>query len=440
MKQLVRGGSLAIAASAMLAACSNPTVDPAAVFTVEGSVQDAQGQPLANAEVRLVKYYDDLNIFRPSAEILFSQAREFHADDFGVEEVKRTTTGADGRYTLEVTGAEVAKPGGQMTSMGFVEVANTLVVVRDPSDSRGEAGVYTYSFTFQNSVPGISNGTLELWNADAEADTSGAFASGLVAFRWNKLENPTTNSEVSNVYRMTVSGSRSTLIVRCEEEVSGEVQGGCAADPSDSTKLLRKVSAFSIASYYSDSGMFNAYVEANGARNRYRAKFTVTAPVMSIPRVDAGIAGIWAVGPASEQALKDTAADDGNPETRETIGNDATAIYVKLMSPVPLTDAGILNTLVSDAAESCVILEFSVNAYSTVGDAKGSSSSDWTRKGKFCGENGARNEIGAIASFDTTSSDGVVAAWMRLRAEPDGGSATPKYLAVGEVAAYRKLQ
>lgn len=444
LNRALGGGTLLIL---LASACSNPTVDPAAVFAVEGKVTDADGQPLQGAEVRLIKYYSDLNVFHPSAEILFSDAKDYKDDVITIQEVHKATTDADGRYEIEATGAELANPDGVMTAMGFVEVANTIVVVRDPSDTRGEAGVYTYKFVFQQATKIINNGTLDLWKAEAQADTGSALTTGQIEFKWNKLANPTSNSEVSNIYRMTISGEAtptSTMIVRCNDSVSGDVQGGCDEHPTETGKLRRTVSAFSVAAFYSDpNGAFVAYIEGNGANNRYRAKFQVTAPVVNIldTRDQVDIDGIWAVGVGADQSLKGTAADDGDPATRETINNSATAIYVKLASPVPVTDGGILNTLLQDAAKSCVIVEFTVDSYTDIAAAKqNADSSSWTRKGKFCGENGARNEISALASFDTTASDGVTAAWMRLKAEPDGSGANPAFRAVGEVGVYRKAQ
>jgi hypothetical protein len=103
-----------------------------------------------------------------------------------------------------------------------------------------------------------------------------------------------------------------------------------------------------------------------------------------------------------------------------------------------ISDAGILNALVPAISKGCLILEFTVTAHSDIATAKGASSG-WEQKGKFCGETGGRDEISALAGFDTSSSDGVVAAWMRVRAVPDAMSlAAPTFAEVGEVALYKK--
>lgn len=428
---------IAVAASA--AACVNPAVDPNATFEAQGKVVDSMGAPLVDAEVRLIKYSSGTQLFTPSTENLFRDAPANDPDlDLSVSIVQKVRTGMDGTFTMTFTGADIAAPGGYTTAQGLVEVATTVIVVRDPDpmNSDKRAGVYTYSYEFSQSNKGWLVGLqpMNLWNADARADTSRALTHGLVDFSWNKLEK-LRMTDVRNGYQVDIGAQNSParLIVRCSE--GDIVQGGCSADGMQ--RLTRAVSAFSLQNYYSDNtGMFGAIVQANGADFRYVARFTVTAPIPMIPRDPIAIQEIWAVGMGADQSLLGTKANDGNIETRELINNNATAIYVKL-TPDYIDDAGLLNSLLSNAENGCVILEFASSNFD-IASAKTSSSMDWTPEGKFCGENGAKGEVSALASFDTTGQNGILAAWLRLRAVPDGAGAAPVFQAVGEIGVYKR--
>ncbi len=432
--------ALLFTAGMSLVACTNPTVDPNAEFTAKGRVMDQMGNPLAGVEVRLIKYSDPLNIFQPGVENIFSDSPSTNtALDLNVQVIATFETGMDGTYSTTLTGEQIAKPGGFMTGTGLVEVASVIAVVRDPNDK--EAGVFTYEKLFMTSDFIWDAGDLQMWAANAVADASDALTTGQVKLSWDKLQsNKPTN--VRNQYRVWLRGkdeNTPTLVIYCSQGDS--VSGGCAEDAADSNKVARFVSAYSVAAFYADTdGEFTALVQGNGNRYRFVSRFTVQAPVPDITTVrdPVAIEGVWAVDDVGgEQDLLNTSATDGNVQTRETLNISATGIYAKL-GGVLVTDAGLLNTVAKGARDGCLILEFSVNAYTDLAGATGAPAADWEQKGKFCGENGGADEVSALASFDTTSLDGVQAAWMRVRTEPDGGVTAPTITAVGEVAVFQK--
>jgi len=418
-------------------ACGNPAVDPGQVFPISGTVLDAAGQPIQNANIQVIKYWSDSRLLEPSIERLFSADPTANPPaTLGIASVKNGVTGADGTFTIEVTGEEVAQPGGYTTAEGLVEVASVVVLVKDPNDASGRTGVATYAKEFMRSdTGGWVIGDLDVWDSSAEADVSTAATNGLVSLRWNKIERG--SSTVKNTYRIWVGGSSGpALLILCSQ--GDQVDGGCAEDPADATKLIRNISAYSLRSYYANAdGSFEAFVIARGVNFRFASRFTVqNIPDLTDTRDPVGVEGIWAVGVGADQELTGTAAVDGNPATRVDIINNATSIYAKLPLSV-VTDAGVLNTLVKDAAKSCLILEFSATVYSDLDAAKASSSVDWAQAGKFCGENGGANEVSALAGFDTTASEGKTAGWMRLRAVADGLMGAPEFEAVGEVAIFK---
>lgn len=441
MRTTLIQGALLLSALSLATACGNPAVDPDATFTAKGTVQNELGQPLNGAEVRLIKYSSDLQLLAPTVDELFSDSpRGDNEVGLDVSVVKTITTGADGTFSMTFTGADIAAPGGYTTGEGLVEVATVVLVVRDPADPLKRAGVYTYPKLFMQSDKEWGAGTMKLLASEAIADTSIANINGLVKLSWKKI--PQGSSMVRNTYRVTIGAPDNTsprLIIRCNEG-NDVVDGQCTQDPENPAKVSRFISAYSLYRYYSSGGMFAAYLEANSPDYRFVSKFAVPAPVPNNTgdRTDVGIEGLWAVSTSADQPLLNTPATDGNPDTRVAITiPNATAIYAKL-TPALVSDAGVLNTVLRNAENGCVILEFSVTAFPDLAGAKGSSAAMWVKKGKFCGENGAKDEISALAGFDTTGSDGVVAAWMRVRAEADGAGSNPYFQAIGEVAVLKK--
>jgi hypothetical protein len=430
--------SLILATVATLAAaCGNPAVDPDATFTAKGKLVDTQGRPLAGAEVRLVKYWSAGQLLQPAAEDVFAE-RPRSDDALGVEVVGTVRTGADGAFEFTARGSQLAAPGGYTTTEGLVEVATTVVVARDPADDARASGVYSYPYVFQQAGRVWDAGTLNLLDSGATADLDAVATAGLVKLSWKKIDRG--SSMVKNQYRLWLEGKdqpTGRLVISCNE--GAEVEGGCGQDEADPARLARYVSAFSLLTFYADAdGEFRGYLEGNSPDFRYVTRFAVPAriPDLRDRREAAGVLEVWAVGAGADQRL-DGEAVDGDPRTRETVTNQATAIYAKLQ-PGTISDAGLLNALVPGISKGCLVLEFTVTAHSDLAAAKGASMG-WEKKGKFCGETGGRDEISALAGFDTTSSDGVVAAWMRLRAEPDGMVlSTPTFAEVGEVALYKK--
>ncbi|MCA9554432.1 MAG: hypothetical protein KC933_30640 [Myxococcales bacterium] len=430
-------GLSAMSALALMAtACGNPAIDPNQTYTAKGVVADASGMPIQNAQVTFLKYYSDSRLLEPSLEQLFSEDATVNPPaGLGIEVVASGTTDANGEYKFEVLGEKLAQPGGYTTAEGLVEGASTLVVVKDPTDASDRTGVATYPKEFMRSDFIWDAGTLKMWDSGAEADVTGALTTGLVTLRWTKIERG--NSMVKNTYRIWVGGDTGpALLILCSQ--GDELEGGCGQDPADATKLVRSISAFSLRTYYANAdGSFDAYVMARGVQYRYASRFSVTnIPDLTDTRDPVGVEGIWAVGPTSDQELTGTPAVDGNPATRQEITNNATAIYAKLPLSV-VTDAGVLNTLVKNAASGCLVLEFSATVFNDLAAAKNSSAGDWSKAGKFCGETGGRDEVSALAGFDTAASQGKTAGWMRLVAVPDSAGAVVEFQAVGEVAIYK---
>ncbi len=442
MMRSLKGLLLLGAVGVLAPACTNPTVDPNATFTAKGVVVDETGAPLVDAEVRLIKYWSDLNVFQPNVETLFADnPNGDSAVGLGVAVVDTARTNSEGEYSFEFLGDDIRKPGGVTTATGEVEVADVVVVVRDPLDTTRQSGVYTYHYLFQPAAKVWDAGELGLWDSQAEADSSDALTSGLVKLSWSKLER-SSSTMVRNAYRVWVEPANEPgprLIIYCNQ--GDEVEGGCAQDTEDSSKLARYLSAFYIEQYYTDSDrQFAAFVQGNSPDFRFVSRFVVIDPLPDLTDYRDPLPGfeVYAVNTETmeSQDLTDSAATDGDAMTRETItiGN-ADALYVKLVqnnsAPV-ISDAGILNSLVRNARNGCITLEFTVRFPTDLDGAVAVAPADWTQKGKFCGENGAADEMSAIASFDTTSESGVAAGWMRVTA--DTGLT---FDAVGEVAIYQ---
>ena len=441
MTRRIKSGLFVTTLVGLATACGNPAIDPNAIYQAQGKALDAEGQPMVGAKVRMLKYWSDSRLLAPTTEQIFMDTPS--GDEglgFHIELVKEVETDMSGSFTFEVQGSEIAAEGGYTTAGGLVEGASIIIVVRDATDALRRSGTYTHKQVFTRNNAGILIGDLPQWKSGAVADLSQAATTGLVKLSWATVVRTNPNSELKNQYRLSVegeSGNTPRLIIRCREGTV--VEGGCSRDPMDNDKLVRYLSAFSLAAFYADAnGRIAAFVQADADRYRHVARFEVAEPLpdLTTERDPVGLDGLWAVGMGGEQNLLGTRADDGDPKTREPIdvAGGADEIYAKLV-PARVTDAGLLNSLVANASDACLVLEFSVTDYTTLADAKASASANWEAKGKFCGENGARNEMSALVSFDTTGSDAVVAAWMRLRAVKDGVG-TPAIDAVGEVAVY----
>jgi hypothetical protein len=283
-------------------------------------------------------------------------------------------------------------------------------------------------------------GELPLWDSKATADNTTALESGLVKLSWAKIERASTTM-VKNAYRVWVEPATEPgprLIIYCNQ---GEaVEGGCEQDGEDPNKLARYVSAYSIYYYYSDfDGEYAAFVQGNSPKYRFVSRFEIFEPLPDLNMDRDPIEGfeVYAVNTLSRESqdLTNSNATDGDAQTRERIDvSGADAIYVKLVIdgvPSAVSDAGILNSLVREAAEGCLTLEFTTFIATDVNGAL--DHTEWEPRGKFCGENGARDEMSALAALDTTGSDGVAAGWMRLTAD-----SPLTFEEVGEVAVFRK--
>lgn len=442
MNRKIQISGLALATAMLSVACTNPTIDPESTFFAEGKALTASGDPLVGAEVKVIRYFHPAKLLRPDVDDLF----DCDAKDCGyvglnleIGLVSKTTTDMDGSFSMEFKGEDIAGQSGVTTETGRVEGSNVVIVITDPNDADGFAGVYTDDYTFRQNDKRWDPGNLKLWDAGAVADLDQAATDGMVNFSWNKIDNGSSN--VDATYRLEIRGGGSRLIQRCRVgdsvEVGGCVDGGTGMGMSDTLSL--DVSAFSLWNFYSDQGDFDAYIRGRGTDMNWRAKFSVTG-TFADPSADRDLIvadGTWAVNDSGNEVLDGSAATDLDPATRVTLASPASAIYVQLPAGTLVTDAGILNSLVDNAFSACVVLEFSGTAYNDVDGAKGAGSSDWVQKGRFCGGSGGNNEISALVSFDTSSSMGQSAAWMRFRIESDGMTDST-FTEIGEVAVYKK--
>jgi hypothetical protein len=408
-------------------ACDNPTVDPAADVTAWGEVMDTFDRPLSGAEVRLVKYWSDTNARRPTAEQVFADDPGRAADEgLQLELVATTRASRRGRFEFRLSGSDIAQPGGRVDERGRVEVADTVIAVRDPADPLGRSGAYTYGHTYQQTDLDWDAGRLRLWDADGRVEVAGPD----VELSWRAVE-PRERGE-DDAYRVVIeppSGGR-RLVLGC----SARSDGRCTRS-SDIVRL--RVSAATLDRYYtSPGGDFSAWVQADGRDHRAVAELRGGRIDSDPGREPAVFEGVWAAGDAGEEDLLGSAAVDGDPTTRARVSGRVTEVYVKLR-PTVITDAGLLGAYLSGAADGCVEVEFTGTSYADVITARTSADIDWQPRGRFCGENGGPGEVSALVSF--AGEGGVTFAWMRLRAVPfDRAGTQPVFREIGEVAVFTR--
>ncbi|MEM6532288.1 MAG: hypothetical protein AAF654_06670 [Myxococcota bacterium] len=425
-------------AAGFSSACSNDTIDEAATFTVRGDVEDTSAEPLASADIRLIRFFHPLKLFEPSFEdFLTCDAADcgYPGIDLEIERVRSGFSGADGAFEFEVLGADIAADQGVTDAQGLVEGSNLVVVAFDPSDATGRSGTITYDNTFSQADRIWETGTLDLWNAEAEIDVSQAITSGVAQLQWNPIPQP-AGSNVRRFYEVVVGSGANRLAVRCSAEADGTVTAPCANQNTvDGTVITLDLSAVLLSLYGNNAGTgIEAHVRASGADYRYAARFTLVNPLPDFDtiRQPAGISGVWASSATDDFSLIGTPALDGDPNTAQSITNEADTIYVQLNGS-SVTDAGILGSLVNDAFQSCVVIEFNSSNFDTITDAK-ANTSGWANQGRFCGGNGSDQALSALVNFSNSQ----IAAWMRFRLDPDPG-ANAFYLSVGEVAVFDEM-
>lgn len=421
--------TLAVLSLWILWGCENPsTIDPDLVLTATGEAQDIFGQPLVGAEVRVIKYWSDANSRAPTPEEVFADdLSTIEEDGLGAALVSQTFVEPDGLFFMEFTGADVARPEGFMDSRGRREVADTVLLVRDPDDPIGRTGVFTYEYTFEEAEPIWDTGLLQLWDADASVRRT---LSEDLLFTWRAVE--TSGRSVDDAYRLVIEpplGGR-RLVLNCSEATGSN--GGCLRSGE---RVELEVSSTTIDQYFAGpEGGFFAWIQADGLDYRSLVEVLDGVDGGSPVRDPVLLEGVWAAGDSGEESLLGTAALDGDPTTRARLSGRVTEIYVKLL-PTVITDAGILGALLSGAANGCVEVEFTGTVYPGVIEARTSSDIDWQPRGRFCGENGGPGEVSALVSFG--SGGGVTFAWMRLRAVPFGPEGTvPVFREIGEVAVF----
>lgn len=413
--------------SLALAACTNPTIDPDARVRIVGDAVDELGQALPNAEVLLVKYWSDTNGRAPLPERLLDGAVSAASDgDLRVELVRRERTDRRGRFDFDLYGEDVAQPGGYVDENGRYEVADTVLVIRDPYDTLGRSGVLSYEHTFRQSDLHWDAGSFQLWFAEAEAAYTRR--GDELVFSWDaSLELRDARS-----YRLIIEspGGSRRLVLTCG--------AGSEACVDDGARVERRVPASTLDAYYRNAdGGFSAWVQADLRQQRAVAEVSFVGE-RDQPGPTPGptelVEGVWAVNDAGEQDLSFGAALDGDPTTRARIDGGATEVYVKLR-PSLITDAGVLGALMSRASDGCLDLQFSGSGYRDVVEARLSGGGDWQTRGRFCGENGGPGEVSAVVSF--AASGGVTFAWMRFVARPGTYSGVlPVFREIGEIAVF----
>jgi len=428
--------SLALATSMLSMACVNPTIDPESTFFAEGKALTATGDPLVGAQVKVIRYFHPAKLLKPDVDDLFDCSLKdcgYAGLDLEIGVVSETTTDENGAFSMEFKGADIAGESGVTTSSGRVEGSNVVIVVKDPNDTDGFAGVYTDDYTYQQGDKRWDPGNLKLWDSGAVANVDLAATDGMVNFSWNEIDNGSSN--VDATYRLEVRGGGSRLIQRCRVGEMPET-GGCKAETGD--KLSIDLAAFTLWELYSDQGAFDAYIRGNGVDMRWRAKFTVmgTFADPSAGKESVSSEGVWAISGSDSEDLSTGAATDSMPSTRATLAKAADSIYAKFALGTVVTDAGILNSVVDNAYAACVVVEYTGELADDLAKAQGLAADKWTQKGRFCGVSGGNNEISALVNFSGSSSSGVQATWLRFRIESTGMAAAT-FTEVGEVAVYK---
>ena len=429
------GMPLLLLAAGSVACTNNPTVNESSELSATGRALDASGSPLSGAKVRLLRYYHPLSIITPSVDALFScSSSDWRVCgsaelNFELAFVRETTTDSEGRFRMDFLGADITAEQGLVDAMGNRESSFVVVVVFDPTDTTNKAGVYSYAATFSQGDRQFGAGDLQLWDSGATVDTVSAVATGQVLFTWNALSR---SGQGSNIYRLEIGGTNSArLLINCTDDGLNNfnscerLQGG---------QLAVRVSLFTLFAFYSDNGVFQAFVQGDGMNHRQRAKFVSPPTVTEVPRMEIAPGGIWAVAGPQNENLTNGPATDGNPTTQATLGLQADEVYVQIPTGTAISDAGLLNATLADVANACVIVEFSTDAFADINAAVASSAGNWTERGKFCGA-GIDDNLSAIINFPTAQ----VAAWLRFRIERQGATATPYFRTIGEVAVYRPM-
>lgn len=422
------GLPLLLLAAGSVACTSNPTVNEESSFAATGQALDVDGSPLVGAEVRLLRYFHPLSIFEPGVDSLFecnSSDWRVCGDsglDFELALVDTVTTDDAGEFRFDFLGADIIAEQSIPDLMGNRQSSNLVIVVLDPNDTTGKVGVYSYDFTVAQGIREVGVGDLQLWGSGATVDTTNALITGEVVFSWNRLQRTTQGD---NIYRLEIGPSNGPrLLITCAE---GEdvLQGGCE---ESGNQLVVRVSAFTIFTFYSNAGVFDAFVRGDGMDHRQRARFESPPTLMQIPRTRVNANGVWAVGGGQVQELTSGAATDDDPATQQTITIDADAIYVQV-NGAAVSDAGLLNSMVSNVQDACVVVEVTTTIFADIDAAQASVDGDWTDRGRFCGS-GIDDTISAIINFPQTQGP----QWLRFVI--DSGS-TATFQSVGEVAVYQ---
>ncbi len=416
-----------------MACTDNPTVNPASDFSATGTALDTDGTLLSGATVRLLRYFQPNSLFVPSVDDLFNCTSQdwrvcgSEELNFELALVDSTTTDENGDFRLDFTGQDIIAELGDTDAMGNQEGSFLVLVVLDPDDP--QAGVFTYEATLSQANRQFSAGDLQLWDAGATVDVTNAIATGGVEFSWNALERgPGLGSDI---YRVDVFGTGTPrLIYNCSDGGAGTGATPPPCDESGDT-LSVTFSSFNIFFFYSNNGLFDAYVTGDGLNFRQRAAFTIggQGQIPTVPRDQIDDVEIYAVSGASATEITDPAVNDDDPSTTVTLSPAADEIYVFVNGGL-ISDAGLLSAVVGNGAAlgTCVVVELSTAAPPTIGEAQ--SIVQWTSAGQFCGGNaGFGDSISAIQTFGVTQTAG----WIRFRVF----GASTGISSVGEVAVYR---
>lgn len=470
---------------ALVAGCSTGCFEEYA-YQVEvhavGELRDVSGRPVVGAEARLIKYWpvDGRSVVEPPLEVLFSSNPSAPPGAaYGVEMVASARTDASGWFEMHLSPEAVADPRYDLESSDRIITARTIILMPPTTD---RAGVYGYTFRYGGrythhcelfDLPGRSAQFLRVdegWVAEVD----------VAEYR---REVPV--SDLSFEHRVRIRGLNQVFEVGCTQAPGG----GCAASPSDPTRLRIPLAGEELAATLRPGdGPFFAETVTWGPLHRV---FDPMAPPASDPTLDGAlpapgllpptdpanpagptlppeapggdpgnpgtpgggpdnpgsppgepvapsepvllpVRGAWAVGPKALEDLTGTAATDGDPITRHTLDTsrgDFDAVYV-LLGDVRLVEAGLLNAFVDNADLGCLVVETTPSVYRRIETA--TSAPDWSGMGRFCGSAGTPGEMSAVQRFRTTDVDGKRAGWVRIRVV----SGDPlRILEVGEVTA-----
>lgn len=414
-----------------------------------GEVYDVRREPAPGVEVRLIKHWplQGTEPVEPPPSVLFADDPEApEGADYRVELIAVATTDDDGGFGIGLDAETIRDPRFEPDSQGRIIVANTVIVVRDPSAP--QTGVYSYSWRFRSRYRRHFE-LLTLTDLDASVSFARTRDDDAVDFDFGRVAQRIRASDANIVdYQLLVgpAGATSSVAATCND-LDGELTGcGMTDGANDRLRLSLPATALR-ASVGAEPTPFEASLVADGPLFRILASFTIpadptwggafavepdpTVPAPGAPTEPASLdfPAVWAVGSSVAVDLTETAARDGDPVTRVDVSNDdVEALYV-FAGDARLTEVSLLNTVVDDA-ENCMTIQTSPTPYASLEAAIGGV--DWVGSVRLCGSTGAPDEVSFVQLLAPSQPEGQRAAWIRITAAP---GETIRFLSIGEVSA-----